>query len=83
MNKETLGAMTKLFALRLQQVANQTDAVSLRELAKLTGIGRSCLSNYLSAKQLPTAKNLILLAQNLNCSCDWLLGISEVSQHDK
>ncbi len=44
------------------------------ELAKMTGISRGTLSSYLSGRYTPKQNNLLLIANALNVSEDWLAG---------
>ncbi|MBQ9913081.1 MAG: helix-turn-helix domain-containing protein [Clostridia bacterium] len=55
------------------------EALSLRgmkqsELVKLTGIGKSSISTYLSGEYEPKQRNIYKIAQALNVSEAWLMG---------
>ena len=47
------------------------------ELAELTGIGKSSISQYLSGQYMPKQKNLYLIAKALDVNEDWLIGNSD------
>ena len=44
------------------------------ELVKLTGIGKSSISTYLSGEYEPKQRNIYKIAQALNVSEAWLMG---------
>ena len=44
------------------------------ELGKLIGVSKVSICHYENGIQFPTLDKLLLLAEVLNCSCDYLLG---------
>ena len=52
----------------------QKNNVSAYALSRETKITQSCLSSYRSGSQLPSAENLILIADYFDVSIDYLLG---------
>lgn len=52
------------------------------ELAALVGISRTAIARYESGDIEPKLKNLIAIAEQLNVSCDYLLGIKVSSPYD-
>lgn len=50
------------------------------ELAEKTGIGRAMISQYLAGAYVPKQTNLYKLAQALNVSVEYLLGLTEQPQ---
>lgn len=64
------------------------EALSLRgmkqsELVKLTGIGKSSISTYLSGEYEPKQRNIYKIAQALNVSEAWLMGYDVSSASTK
>lgn len=65
-----------LFGTRLQQAMNRRD-FSAAELSRKSNISEANISRYLSGISEPSLKNLLILAQTLNVSSDWLSGNGE------
>ena len=65
-----------LFGTRLQQAMNKRD-FSAAELSRKSNISEANISRYLSGISEPSMKNLLILAQTLNVSSDWLSGNEE------
>lgn len=64
--------------------ARRTDlGISQRGLAEKAGIFQSQISRYEKGEAEPTATALLALAQALQTSADWLLGLSEVESFQK
>ena len=61
------------FPQRLKQ-ARETKGLSRSKLVELTGIPLPCLSKYETGKSLPNTLNLIILAESLGVSLEWLCG---------
>ena len=61
------------FPQRLKQ-ARETKGLSQTKLGELTGIPLPCLSKYETEKNLPNTLNLIILAEGLGVSLEWLCG---------
>ena len=61
------------FPQRLKQ-ARKTKGLSRSKLAELTGIPMECLLRYETVKSLPNTLNLIILAESLGVSLEWLCG---------
>ena len=58
--------------------------MSQRELAKKTGITEVTISRYVSSERVPKATEIVKIANALNCSCDYLLGLQdELSKETK
>jgi len=66
----------KLFGERLAQRRKQL-GLSQRELAKRIGIRGPSLAEYETDETWPSVPTLIALAQALDCSLDWLCGLTE------
>ena len=49
--------------------------MSQRELAEKTGITEATISRYVSSERVPKATEIVKIANALNCSCDYLLGL--------
>jgi transcriptional regulator with XRE-family HTH domain len=60
-------------ALRLR-FALDARGMKQSELSKVTGIGKSSISTYLSGDYMPKQKNIYLMAQALNVDEAWLMG---------
>lgn len=61
---------TRLRRVRKEQNMTQTD------LADYTGLLPSAICHFESGRRMPTLKNLVLLAETLKISTDYLLGIN-------
>ena len=48
--------------------------ISAYKVAKETGISQGVMNEYKNGKKMPEVKNLIKIADYLNCSTDYLLG---------
>lgn len=66
------------FAKRLEQAMIEKNIYPSR-LAKLSGVPRSSIYNYIAGTAQPTAFNIKRLAITLDKSADWLLGIEKNS----
>lgn len=64
------------FGLRLQKARKEKN-ISQEDLAKQLGIARSSVANYETDRNFPTADILDKISKILDCSTDYLLGISE------
>lgn len=62
-----------MFAERLKEAMRQRN-INQAELVKRTGIGKSCISQYLSGKYEPKYKNLCLIADAIKVEKDYLIG---------
>ena len=51
-----------------------TKRISAYKVAKETGISQGVMNEYKNGKKMPEVKNLIKIADYLNCSTDYLLG---------
>ena len=65
-----------LFGTRLLDAMHMRD-VTAAELARKTTISESNISRYLSGTSMPSMRNLLLLADALGISSDWLAGRDE------
>lgn len=66
------------FGARLQK-ARKDKNISQEELAKQLGIARSSVANYETDRNFPTADILDKISKILDCSTDYLLGISDTN----
>lgn len=48
------------------------------ELSATSGVTTATISRYLNGLRMPTVENVILLADSLNVSVDYLLGLHDV-----
>ena len=55
--------------------AREQAGFTQEELAALIGISRTAIARYESGDIEPKLKNLIAIAEQLNVSCDYLLGM--------
>ena len=60
-----------MFSENLKTLMEQK-GISQAELSKMTKIGKSSISQYLSGKNTPSPKNIILIADTLECPTDFL-----------
>lgn len=70
--------MSKLdltFSKRLEKIMIERNLYPA-QVAKLTGVRRGMIYDYINGAYQPTAFNIKRIAQGLNVSADWLLGIS-------
>lgn len=52
----------------------QDRGITAYNVAKKAGIAQGQMNSYKNGKQIPTAENLLKIADCLNCSVDYLLG---------
>lgn len=64
--------MENEFQLRLRQ-AIADKHITASELSRLSGVGKSDISNYLNGKYLPKQDKIFLLSQALGVDPDWLM----------
>lgn len=64
------------FVETLKELVDES-GLSVQDIAKKTGIHRSCLYGYLSGKNLPTLKRAVILADFFGCNLDYLVGKSD------
>lgn len=69
--------MSKDLSLRLRSARENKNLTQL-QVAKLTGITNTTLSNYENATSRPDPDTLKLLAKTYNVTTDYLLGLSDV-----
>lgn len=62
-----------IFSQRLKTAMEQ-ERMSQTALSKVTGLGKSSISQYVSGKNIPSSANLKLIASALNVSADYLNG---------
>jgi plasmid maintenance system antidote protein VapI len=73
--KEVNKALVQTISHRVRVLINTTNQ-SLGSFARSIGMTPQCLSPMVTGKNLPSASTLILLAKELNCSTDFLLGLT-------
>ena len=66
----------KLFSERVDELIFDKNLKAV-EFAKLCGISKSTVYEYLSGRKMPTLKNLIKIAEFFNVSTDYLLGLEK------
>lgn len=66
------------FARNLKKTMQERN-MTQTELAELTGIGKSSISQYLSGKNEPSNKRIEKIADALECSVAYLNGLTEIS----
>lgn len=71
---------SKIFAKRLKEARENND-LRQNALANLVGIAPQTISIYEKGDKLPTLENAAALAESLNVSLDWLLGLSDGELH--
>lgn len=64
------------FAKRLEQIMIERQ-IYPAQVAKITGIKRRTIYDYVQGNYQPNAYNIKLIAIGLNVSADWLLGITD------
>jgi transcriptional regulator with XRE-family HTH domain len=70
-----------VFAERLRKIMNEQRKTQ-KEVADVLGITRQAISQYLDGAVQPNAEKLYKLSKYFQVSCDWLIGLSEVSVPD-
>lgn len=65
-----------IFGERLSHIMREYD-VSLRELARRTGITVTTLHRYATCKRVPRATEILKCSDALVITCDYLLGLSD------
>lgn len=68
--------MSSLIGKRIKYLREKI-GITQTQLAKLVGIGKSTLSEYESGKANPTAEVIKKIANSLNVSADYLLGLKD------
>ena len=66
----------KKFIERLIEMRNELNLSQL-ELAKRIGVTSVCVSRWETGARIPNAPSIISLCKALNCSADYLLGLSD------
>lgn len=70
------------FSCRFQK-ALEIRGLKQSDIVRLTGIGKSAISQYLSGVYEPKQKNIFLLARALNVSEPWLMGLDAPMEREK
>ena len=68
--------MLNKFAQRLKELRAENN-ISQSELAEMCNVQQSCVSKWERGATLPDAEMIVVLAQALHVSADYLLGIKE------
>ena len=61
------------FAHRLKQTMKERD-MTQTDLSRITGLGKSSISQYVSGKNIPSRGNMKIIADALEVSVEWLIG---------
>lgn len=70
------GKIDLTFARRLEQIL-MARKIYPSQLARMTGLSRSSIYGYIDGTIQPKAYVIIRIAQALNVSADWLLGLEK------
>ena len=81
MSKRIAKDNSKMFSRRLKQRMLEKD-MTQETLAELTGLKRQTISLYQRGENVPAADSLAMIAKALECSTDWLLGLTDYTQKD-
>lgn len=54
--------------------------INSAELSDISGITKAAISRYLNGLRQPTAENIVRLADSLNVSADYLLGLCDIPE---
>ena len=74
--------MSNDFQKRLLKLLNERN-ITASELSRLSGVGKSDISNYLNDKYLPKQDKIFLIAQALGVDPGWLMtGIEQKKGND-
>lgn len=65
-----------MFAERLAEMLSEK-SISMRTLAKETGVSAMSISDWAKGNVQPTAENIYLIAKYFGVSSDYLLGLDE------
>lgn len=75
--------MENEFQIRLRQVLADKK-MTASELSRLSGVGKSDISNYLNGRYLPKQDKVYLLAKALDVNPGWLMtGIEQITEEKK
>ena len=66
-----------LFTQRFNEILKNS-GVKQTDLAKYCGVVKQNISNFKSGKSFPSIETLYKMCQYLECSADYLLGLSEI-----
>lgn len=69
--------MQNIFTIRFNE-ALKNSGMKQTELARRVNVSKQTITDYKSGKALPSIQTLKLLAKNLDCSTDFLLGLSDI-----
>lgn len=67
----------ELITKRLRSLRYRAGFHNQKELAEACGVPEATISNYINCRRLPSAKQLVKLAQTLNCTIDELIYVDE------
>lgn len=73
--------ISDIFSLRVKELRIEK-GFSQKKLGDLIGVSKVSIFNYENGLQLPSVEILIKLANVLNCSIDYLLGINSDVEDD-
>ena len=55
---------------------------TLAEASEATGISKGAISSYENDRRMPTSPAIIAMARGYDVSADFLLGITDTTEHD-
>ena len=74
-----MGNAREMLPIRLKQLRLNAE-ISQADLAKLLDTGPLQVSRYETGRVLPNAEALVRIAETLECTSDYLLGLSDIPQ---
>lgn len=72
-----MGERTKTNISRRMKVRLFELDMTIRELSEKSGVPAPSIGSYVAMRNMMSADALAAIAEGLECSADWLLGISE------
>lgn len=77
METDKYPAYNSPLAKRMRQIILEQKAITMTGIAKKTGMKRQQISDYANGKTVPKADAITKIAQAMNVSADYLLGLSD------
>lgn len=66
-----------IFSERMKEAMKKNNRMTQMELSKITGITNVSISRYINGQRVPKITEIIKIANALDVSCDFLLGIDD------